>query len=239
MKKFLSLFLVMYLAAGIVAAQKVYNDVNAEIRSISGFHGIDVATGITLYLSEGNTEQVAVSADKTGHRDKIVTEVENGILRIHYKTKTGSVNKMKESKNLKAYVSYKTLDKLCATTGAEVKINGVLKGVSFDMKANTGALIDGDIAIENLMLDQNTGSRVTLSGKATTLKAGGSTGSKLMGEGLLTAICHVNVNTGAKVWIQAEKELQAKASTGAQVRYKGAASVKEIKTNTGGEVSAI
>jgi hypothetical protein len=71
------------------------------------------------------------------------------------------------------------------------------------------------------------------------LKADGSTGSKLMGERLLTTTCNVNVNTGAKVWIQAEKELQAKASTGAQVRYKGAASVKEIKTNTGGEVSAI
>jgi hypothetical protein len=182
---------------------------------------------------------VAVSADKTEHRDNIVTVVENGILRIHYKTRTGSVNKKNESKNLKAYVSYKTLDKLCATTGAEVKINGVLKGVSFDMKANTGAMIDGDIAIENLMLDQNTGSKVTLSGKATTLKADGSTGSKLMGERLLTTTCNVNVNTGAKVWIQAEKELQAKASTGAQVRYKGAASVKEIKTNTGGEVSAI
>lgn len=239
MKKFLSLFLIIALVAGSLSAQKVYNDVNIEKRTVSGFHGIDVATGITLYLSEGNTEEVAVSADKTEYRDNIITEVENGVLKIHYKSKTGSVNKKSETKNLKAYVSYKSLDKLYATTGAEVKIDGVLKGASFDMKANTGAQIDGDINMDNLTLDQNTGSKVTLSGKAASLKAEGSTGSKLMGEGLLTTTCNVNVNTGAKVWIQAEKELQAKASTGGQVKYKGAPSVKEIKTNTGGSISKI
>ena len=36
------------------------------------------ATGIKLMLSEGNTEEVAVSADKPEYRDKIVTKVENG-----------------------------------------------------------------------------------------------------------------------------------------------------------------
>jgi hypothetical protein len=239
MKKFLSLFLLLALVAGSVSAQKIYNDANAEKRNVSGFHGIDVATGITLYLSEGAAEEVAVSADKTEYRDKIITEVENGVLKIHYKNQSGSINKRNESKNLKAWVSYKMLDKLYATTGAEVKINGPLKAVSFDMKANTGALISGDINMESLTLDQNTGSKVTLSGKTGKLSAEGSTGSKLMGEGLQATTCNVSVNTGAKVWVQAEKELQVKASTGAQVKYKGTASVKEIRTNTGGTVSKI
>ena len=60
-----------------------------------------------------------------------------------------------------------------------------------------------------------------------------------MGEDLATNTSDVHVNTGARVTVNAEKELQVKASTGGIVKYKGNAGVKEIKTNTGGTVSKI
>ncbi len=237
-KLFSSLFLIVF--AGLtVFAQQTVNDPNAEKRTIAGFHGIDVATGIELTLTKGNTEEVAVSAAATGFRDKIMTRVENGILKIYYETKTGSINKKNETKGLKAWVSYKSLDKLYATTGAEVKIDGVLEASSLDMKANTGAKIDGKVDIGTLSLDQNTGSKVTLSGKAGKLEAEGSTGSKFTGEDLSTTTCNVQVSTGARIIVNAEKELQVKASTGGTVKYKGGAGIREIKTNTGGTVSKI
>lgn len=121
MKKYL-LSLSLILAMLPVFAQQVINDPNAEKRTVSSFHGIDVSTGITLILTEGTAEEVAVSAATTEFRDKIVTKVENGILKIRYETKMGSINKRKESKDLRAYVSYKTLDHLDVNTGAEVEI---------------------------------------------------------------------------------------------------------------------
>lgn len=222
-----------------LAAQKTFNDPNAEKRTVSNFHGIEVSTGIILYLSEGSTEDVAVSASKTAYRDKIVTKVENGILKIHYETKMGSINKVRESKNLKAYVSYRMLDKLNVNTGAEVEISRVLKASLLELKANTGGLVKGEVSVSDFKVSQNTGSKITLSGKADKLEIDGDTGSKFMGENMSTVSCDVNVSTGAQVWIKAEKELQVKASTGAAVKYKGSASIKEIKTNTGGSVSKI
>lgn len=239
MKKLFLSFLALALVAGTAMAQQTFNDLNAEKRSVGSFHGIDVATGITLYLTAGTAEEVAVSADKTEYRDKIVTIVEDGILKIHYENKSGSVNKRSESKNLKAYVSYKTLDHLNGTTGAEVKIQGVLKAGNISMSFNTGASMQGEVNADAIKLDQSTGSKITLTGSADKLDADGSTGSKLMGEGLKTTNCNVQVSTGAKIWIVAEKELQAKASTGGRVKYGGSASIKEIKTNTGGSVSKI
>ena len=96
-KLFLS-FLVMVFSVAVMA-QKTINDPNAEKRTVSSFHGIEVGTGIELSLTQSNTEDVAVSAAKTEHRDRIITKVENGILKIHYDSKMGSVNKIKESKN--------------------------------------------------------------------------------------------------------------------------------------------
>ncbi len=237
-KVFLSLLLVVGVSL-VSPAQKTVNDPNAEKRTVSSFHGIDVGTGIELILTQGSTEEVAVSASSIEFRGRIVTKVENGILKIHYETKTGAINKKNETKSLKAYVSYKSLDKLYARTGAEVEITGVLQASSLDMKANTGAEISGKVDIGTLSVDQNTGSRVTLTGKADKLEADGSTGSRFAGEDMSTNTCDIRVSTGAKVTVNADKELQVKASTGGMVKYKGNAGIREIKTNTGGVVSKI
>jgi len=220
-------------------AQKTINDANAEKRTVGSFHGIDVATGIELTLTKGATEEVAVSASEVEFRNKIVTEVVNGILKIHYETKTGAINRKNESKNLKAYVSYKSIDALTVTTGAEVNIEGVLESSTLDLKANTGGLVKGEINIGTLKVNQNTGSKITLSGKVNTLEAEGDTGSKFMGENLNTNTCSAEMSTGAGIYISVEKELNVKANTGGYIKYKGNAGIREIKTNTGGNVSKI
>src|SRR5688572_24294295 len=106
------IFLSLLFAAGfsgILFAQKTINDANAEKRNVGSFHGVEVATGIKLVLTQGNAEEVAVSASTTEYRDNIITKVENGILKIHYNYEL-KINRNKEKKELKAYVSYKTLD---------------------------------------------------------------------------------------------------------------------------------
>ncbi len=239
MKKLILSLLVSTIACTAILAQKTINDPNVEKRTVSGFHGIEVGTGIELIIVEGSVEELAVSAATAEFRDKIVAKVENGILKIYYESKIKSVNKMKESKNLKAYVSYKSLDQLQATTGAEVKINGVLKSSSLEMKINTGALVKGEVDINTLKVIQNTGSKITLTGKVAKLIVDGSTGSKFKGDEMSTADCQVIVSTGALVAVNAEKELVVKANTGGNVRYKGNAIKKEIKRSTGGSVTKI
>jgi len=237
MRRVLIGFLFLFQLA-LVSAQEI-KDANAKKRNVGNFHGIEVGTGIRLFLSNGATEEVVVSADKTEFRDKIIAEVENGILKLHYDTKLGSVNKKNETKNLRAYVSYKQLNKLIVSTGAVVEMKNVLSTPSLELSATTGATFNGEISTTSLKIDQSTGSRVMISGKADKLEAEGSTGSKLEGEELKTMNCSVIVNTGARVTITAEKELKVKAGTGGTVKYKGNASVTEVKSNTGGTVSKI
>jgi len=235
-------FLSLLLLAGLITtsfAQKTINDANAEKRTIGSFHGIDVATGIELTLTKGATEEVAVSASEIEFRNKIVTEVVNGILKIHYETKSGAINKKNENKRLRAYVSYKSLDLLHVTTGAEVHIDGVLEATTLELKANTGGLVKAEINIGTLTVDQNTGSKITLTGKVDKLEAEGDTGSKFMGEDLTTNTCVVEMSTGAGIYISVEKELNVRADTGGYIKYKGNAGIREIKTNTGGYVTKI
>jgi hypothetical protein len=239
MKNFFLSFLLIIVFSNFSFAQKTINDANAEKRTVAGFHGIDVGTGIVLTLTKGNTEEVAVSASETQYRDKIVTEVVNGILNIHYETKTGAINRQNQTKGLRAYVSYTSLDLLHVSTGAKANIDGKLESPSLDLKANTGGLVNGEINIGTLKVDQNTGSKITLTGKVDQMDAAGSTGSKFMGENLSTNSCNVEMSTGAGIYISVEKKLSIKANTGGYIKYKGTASINEVKTNTGGRVSKI
>lgn len=239
MKKIFLSFLVLAGTIAPAVAQKTINDPNAEKRTVSSFHGIEVATGIELTLTNGNTEEVAVSASTPEFRDKIITRVENGILKIHYETKWGAINKRNETKGLKAYVSYKALDQLNVNTGAEVNIVGTLNSSSLDLEANTGGLVKGVINISTLKVSQNTGSKITLTGKADKLEIEGDTGSKFLGEDLSVGSCDVQVSTGAGVYITVEKEVSVKANTGGYLKYKGNAGIRDIKTHTGGTVSRI
>ena len=239
MKKIAGCFLLIFVSVSVSFTQTVINDLNVEKRTLTGFHGIDVATGIHLTLTNGNTEEVAVSAATTAFRERIITKVENGILKIYYESKTNAINSGREKKELKAYVSYKTLSQLDVTTGAEVWIDGMLESTTLKINANTGARIHGKVSSSELKVDQNTGSIITLSGQTEKLEVEGSTGSKFEGEELVSSNCNAKVSTGARVWVTANKELSAKAHTGGNVKYKGEPAVKEIKKGTGGTVSKI
>ncbi len=216
-------------------AQKAINDPLVQKREIGGFHSLYVATGIQLILVEGEKEEVAVSAVTAAFRDKIVTKVEEGMLKIYYENKLKAANN-KTNKQLKAYVSYKTLKNLTVATGAVVKIEGVLRSSSLDIVANTGAVINGELDIPKLTIAQSTGSVINLSGKAVSMEVKGTTGSKFEGKSIVTENCSASVHTGALVSVNAEKELEAIAGTGGKISYKGNAAVHK-KTTTGGKVA--
>lgn len=239
MKKLLFTVLLASIAFTAPYAQKTINDLHAQKREVSSFHSIEVSTGILLVLTEGEKEEVAVSASSEEFRDKIVSRVENGVLKLYYENKVGSVNKQKEIKDLKAYVSYKSIKSLNVNTGAEVQVDGTLNGNDLKISANTGAIISGKIKVAVLKVDQNTGSKITLSGTAVKMEVSGDTGSKFTGSELETEVCNASVRTGAIISVNAQKELIAKANTGGNIRYKGEAAVKNIKKNTGGSVTKI
>jgi hypothetical protein len=239
MKRLLT-FLLLLFCIGSLSAQKTYDAANPQKRNVPSFHGVEVSTGIKLILTEGSSEEVAVSASTDEDRDKIITKVENGILKIYFDNKKIlSVNSKKEKHDLKAWVSYKMLDQLDANTGAVATIEGTLHSANLKMKVNTGAIVNGKVEISDLDVHQDTGSIITITGTVGKIDVDGTTGSIFKGKDLNSSSCNASVTTGAQVFISVEKELNVKANTGGIVKYSGEGTIRDIKTNTGGSVSHI
>ncbi len=238
MKK-IGLLGISFLFSLALLAQKQVNDPLAQVRKVSGFHAIRVSTGIKLYLSQG-PEAVAVSASKEEFRDRIITKVENGVLKIYYEEETLKFWKNRggtRGKNPVAYVSIENIDDLHVNAGASVSLEGELKGNKLNLDVSSGASFKGEVNFSTLTVDQSSGSVVTISGTAGSLSVEGSSGSMFHGYELTASTCDADVSSGAGIQITMNKEMSAEASSGGYVSYKGSGVIRNVRTSSGGSVS--
>jgi hypothetical protein len=236
MKSFLMLLSILCSFAVAAQNNSTFSDPNARIRTLNGsFTSISISDGIELFLTSGTEESVAVSFSDEKFDEKFKTEVENGVLKIYYDNKSvnWSSNKKRE---LKAYVSFVTLEKLSASGGSSVKLPLALTVSNLEMKFTSGSVFNGELKAGNLTIDQNSGSVVNLAGSADKLNIDVSSGANFKGYDFKTGYCDAKASSGAGIRITVEKELNAKANSGGGIHYKGTAVIKDVNVNSGGVV---
>ena len=231
------IFLLLLLAStGAIAQKTMINDKNALPRDVKGFHAIRVSDGIDLYLSQGD-EAAAVSADEEKYRDRIKTEVKDGVLRIFYDRDMNTQLIFTGRRNLRAYVSYKTLDELHASAGSDVVVDGTIKGQSLELKLSSGSDFKGNVDVDVLKVDQSSGSDISVGGRAGTIDIEASSGSDFNGYNLVTDVCRARCSSGSDITITVNKELDARASSGSDIHYKGSATTVSVNKSGGGSVT--
>jgi len=233
-KLFLSLLTIISLQ--LYAQDAVMNDANAEKRSLSGsFSAIKVSDGIDLFLSQGNEESVAVSASEPKYLERLKTEVANGVLKIYYDN-SGVIWNSNNKRKLRAYVSFKMLEKLQGSSGASIDAKNILNLAYLDMHLSSGAQFTGEVKIGEMKIDQNSGSEINVTGSVEKIKIDMSSGAIFKGYDLNAEYCEAKASSGGEARISVNKELAAKASSGGSIRYKGNTSIKDLDVSSGGVV---
>lgn len=206
-----------------------------QTRNISGFHGISVSSGVDLYLSQDNVEKVVIEADPDD-LDKIITEVEGGILKIYVKEKSFfNLNFTKRTR--KAYVSFKVLDMLDASAGSDVHSQAALKLDNVKMHASSGSDIKLELDANELSAESSSGSDITLKGKADVFSADASSGSDINAGEFQVRKCNASASSGSDVRVNVTDEINANASSGGDVTYSGDPKTKDINESSGGDVN--
>jgi len=225
MKKIFITILVASFAIG-AFGQKTISDPNAQKRQVPSFTGVEVGGGIDLYLSQGE-EAVAVSASEAKHRDRIMTEVRNGVLHIWYDANS-HFNVDWGSRKLKAYVSFKNLDQLEGSGGSDIKVEGTITVPKLSLHVSGGSDFDGKVNINELKIDASGGSDVDIAGTAKNLFIDASGGSDFKGYELITDNSTVDASGGSDIYITVNKELNANSSGGSDIHYKGNGLIRNI-----------
>ena len=233
MKKLSLLLMSLVMTAGLYAQQ--VNDPNAEVREAKNFHGIHLSSAFDVYISQSNEEAVAVSAVEVKYREHITVEVKDGILYVGYDTK--GLKWLRGNKKLKAYISFKQIDKLLISGACDVFITGTLKADDMVINLSGASDLKGRIDVKKLSVDINGASDITVSGNAPQLDVEASGASNFRGYDLVTDVCDARASGASDIKVTVNKELSAHASGASDVRYKGNGVIRDIKSSGSSSIS--
>lgn len=235
--KYFTLLTAFLITGAMTMAQNphVIKDANAQKRTVSGFHGIAIHSGIDLYLSQGGDEAVAVSASDPDVRARIVTEVRDGILHIYLDDR--GFHWSWRDRKLRAYVSCKMLDELKASGGSDVYVDESLQSERLSVELSGGGDLHGKLQVGELTVGMSGGADSYVSGTAGRLDVHVSGGGDFHGYDLAVDSCQARVSGGGDIYVTVNKSLDAYASGGGDIRYKGKGTVQELHASGGGSVS--
>ena len=217
---------------------KVINDNNAEKRIVSDFHAIHVSDGIDLYITQGAEEGLAVSASSSEYRNRIKAVVENGILKIWYENNTNiGFTWSWHNRRLKAYVSVKTIDEITAGGGSDVFANSGIKAGKLALSLHGGSDFSGKIYASDLVIEQNGGSDISISGTTVNLKVNANGGSDFKGFELVSENAVIDAHGGSDARLTVTKELAVEANGGSDIDYRGSPVVKHSSSRGGSSIS--
>jgi len=235
MKKIFFLAWIMSTTLFSCAQKTIVNDDNAQPRTINAsFHAIKVSGGIDVFLSQYQTESVAVSASEDKYIDAIKTVVENGVLKIYNQ---GSSGWNFGNKNLKVYVSFKNLDLLQATGASEVIAAGNITVPVLKLDLSGASNFKGTLYIADLTLKLSGASDVKINGNATNVFIESSGASDVKAYGLIVENCTAKASGASDINITVNKEMIVTASGASDVFYKGNCAIKSISSSGASTIS--
>jgi len=227
MKKILFLVSIVLISCITVAQAQVVT----QKRNVGSFKGIQVSGGIDLYLTQGNTESVSISAAED-RQDDIRVDNNGGVIRIYIENSKWGWFKW-NNKPVKAYVTVKDFNSISATGGSDVYSEKKLELIKLTIRATGGSDVKLEIDADEIDCSTTGGSDVTLIGNTTVLKASSTGGSDLKANKLRSSFCSVSATGGSDAYVWAEKEISISATGGSDVYISGNARVVK-KSVTGG-----
>ena len=210
-----------------------------QVRPLEKFRAINVGTGIELVLTGGHAQQVEVSATTLDQREHILTTVRDGVLNVHYENldeRDNNSKKDRQNRKLRVAITADQLTMLAASSGAAVTASGAFAAPDFQLDISSGAAVRADLNVGVLIVRQNGGSVIDLTGQAPRFDLKITSGSVFNGEKLQTNRSQIEASSGSIAKLAVKEVLLAEASSGSSIKYYGSPEV--TKNATGGSTIA-
>ncbi len=206
-------------------------NVITEKRTINeSFTKIEVKSGIEVVVEQDNDVAIEIEADDNIIKH-ITTKVENGVLVVS----TDESIDFAESMTVK--VKMPTIKGLEATSGSNIKTNATLKGTSIAVKSSSGSEIEVTLEYDTVTTESSSGSEQTLTGKTLKLTTASSSGSEINADNLIANEIISESSSGSSTTVHPLVNLNAKASSGSSINYKGTPKNITKEETSGGDVS--
>ncbi|MBL4604373.1 MAG: DUF2807 domain-containing protein [Flavobacteriaceae bacterium] len=207
------------------------NVVSKKRKINDDFTRVKVSNGLDLYIKQGSKTSLTVEADENLH-EIIITEVKGGVLKIY------TDRNIRRAKARKVYLTVTTLEELKATSGSDVFSENTIKANDLEVSTSSGADMRIEVDADNVTSRSSSGADLRISGIANSHSANASSGSSIHAYNLKSKNVTAKVSSGADISVFATESINARASSGGDIRYKGSPEKVNKKTSSGGGVSS-
>lgn len=219
MKKYL--IIVLALVSTTLFAQK-------RTVNIGDFNEVKIFNGLRVTLHKSDKQYVSVFGDDT---EEIIVKNVNGTLKISAK-----LGKKIWGEDLYVKVYYKALDLIDANEGSLIKSSEIFKQNMLTVKAQEGARIQLNIAVNDLDVKTISGGSITLNGTAKNQDVIANTGGFYEGFSLQSETGTAKVASGGEAELYVTERIKATASLGGEIYIKGKPKNVKNKATLGGMI---
>lgn len=218
--------ILVVLCAMVVSAARAQD---SEVRTLTSFTGVKAAEAIDVYLKKGDKESVKVEVTGTSVSN-VITEVSGSYLKIHMKE--GNYR----NRTVKVYVTYVSINKISASSASNVFSEGTIKSSSLNVSVSSAASIEISVDAQTLTADASSAGDIVLEGKATSVEMEASSAGDIDAYGLESEGANASASSAGSIKVSVSKELDARASSGGSVRYRGSPGKTNTDSSSGGSV---
>ena len=223
MSKILTIVAVLLISAPVLAQE-------SQTRNVGHFTGVKVAEGVDVYLSKGDKESAKVEVYGTSIQN-VITEVSGSYLKIHMRD--GNYRGRVE---VKVFVTYTELNKLSASSAGNIYSQGPIRTSSLEVGSSSAGNIEIEVDAGEMDISASSAGEIELKGKTRSLKADASSAGEIDAYDLDADNVDADASSAGSIKVSVKEALNANASSGGSIRYRGNPSKSITNSSSGGSV---
>jgi hypothetical protein len=199
-------------------------------RQVEPFNVLKVASGIDVFITQGDHESLSVEADENLHK-VILTEVSDGVLKVYTKYF------IPRSEAKKVHLTYKDLTAIRISSAGDVEGVNRMKAGDISLSLSSAGDLKLVLDARRIDIDISSSGDATLSGTTSVLDANLSSAGDLSAFDLVAERCRVRVSSAGDGWVNATSELDMESSSAGDICYTGDATITHMRTSSAGTIS--
>jgi len=201
-----------------------------ETRDVSGFTGVEVSTGIDVYLTQGDEFEVVVEADEN-LQEVILTELKGDRLVV----RTDHVN-IRSAKSKKVHISLPELTELKISSAGDCVGQTPFNCEDLRVSISSAGDLTLEVEANRIDLDISSSGDARISGSAGVFDASLSSAGDLHAFDLVAGKVEVNVSSAGDARVHATEEITMTASSAGNIYYRGDAQVVRSNSSSAGSI---
>jgi hypothetical protein len=229
-------FIILLIASFSFASCNVISgngNVREENRDIRDFNTVKTSGSIDVEIKSGDSYVLSVENDEN-LLPYIVTEVNNGVLNIHYKSGTNISND-----HAKVFVTAPSLNKIITSGSGDITVNGIIKNANqIEFSLSGSGEIDAQVDAPSVKVTGSGSGNIKLSGRTKDFDCKVRGSGDVNCSGLQSENTTITISGSGDAHVFASVSLKARTSGSGDIYYSGNPASPEIHTSGSGTVQA-